>query len=174
MNAIRLLAENPETVTISRADLGRIDGMPRRTRKTSPRFEPGRPMSPRLGMMRRSRNSYTGAETKRLLNGESPVWIWHEKRGMTQRALAAAAAIQAGYRSEIESRRKPGSVAAYRALATALAVPMAAPWRRRLMREAVIRLHLEANSVMFLSHSSKDKAFPLKASPICFAPAVMS
>jgi transcriptional regulator with XRE-family HTH domain len=43
---------------------------------------------------------------------------------MTQRALAAATAIPAGYLSEIESRGEPGSVAAYRALATALAVPM--------------------------------------------------
>lgn len=66
-------------------------------------------------------NSYTGAEAKRLLDGESPVRIWREKRGMTQRALAAT--IPAGYLSEIESRRKPGSVAAYRA-ATVLAVPM--------------------------------------------------
>jgi hypothetical protein len=69
-------------------------------------------------------NSYTGAEAKRLLDGESLVRIWREKRGMTQRALAAAAAIPAGYLSEIESRGKPGSVAAWRALATALAVPM--------------------------------------------------
>lgn len=69
-------------------------------------------------------NSYTGAEAKRLLDGESPVRIWREKRGMTQRALAAAAAISPGYLSEIESRGKPGSVAAFRALATALAVSM--------------------------------------------------
>ena len=45
---------------------------------------------------------------------------------MTQRALAAAAAIPAGYLSEIESRRMPGSVAALRALATALALAMKA------------------------------------------------
>jgi hypothetical protein len=83
-----------------------------------------------VGAGRRSRrdaaiaNSYIGAEAKRLLDGESPVRIWREKRGMTQRALTAAAAIPAGYLSEIESRGKPGSVAAYRALATALAVPM--------------------------------------------------
>jgi hypothetical protein len=69
-------------------------------------------------------NSYSGAEAKRLLDGESPVRIWREKRGTTQRALATAAAIPAGYLSEIESRGKPGSVSAWRALATALAVPM--------------------------------------------------
>ena len=69
-------------------------------------------------------NSYTAAEAKRLLAGESPVRIWREKRGLTQRALAAAAAIPAGYLSEIEGGKKPGSVAAYRVLAKALAVPM--------------------------------------------------
>jgi hypothetical protein len=40
---------------------------------------------------------------------------------MTRRALAAAA-IPAGSLSEIESRGRPGSVAAYRALATVLVV----------------------------------------------------
>jgi DNA-binding XRE family transcriptional regulator len=69
-------------------------------------------------------NSYTGAEARRLLNGASPIRIWREKRGMTQRALAEAAAIPAGYLGEIESHRKTASVAAYRALATVLAVPM--------------------------------------------------
>jgi transcriptional regulator with XRE-family HTH domain len=42
---------------------------------------------------------------------------------MTQRALAAAA-IPSGYLSEIENGKKPGSVAAYRALARTLAVSM--------------------------------------------------
>ena len=69
-------------------------------------------------------NSYTAAEAKRLLAGESPVRIWREKRGMTQRALAAATEIPAGYLSEIESGKKPGSVPVFRALAQALAVPM--------------------------------------------------
>ena len=68
-------------------------------------------------------NSYTAAEAKRLLAGESPVRIWREKHGMTQRALAAAA-IPAGYLSETESGKNPGSVAAYRALAMVLTVPM--------------------------------------------------
>ena len=43
---------------------------------------------------------------------------------MTQRALAAATEIPAGYLSEIESGKKPGSVPVFRALAQALAVPM--------------------------------------------------
>ena len=31
-------------------------------------------------------NSHSGAEAKRLLDGEGPVRIWREKRGMTQRS----------------------------------------------------------------------------------------
>jgi DNA-binding XRE family transcriptional regulator len=73
---------------------------------------------------RLTENHYTAAEAKRLLAGESPLRIWREKRGLTQRALAAAAAIPAGYLNEIEKGKKPGSVAAYRTLATALAVPI--------------------------------------------------
>ena len=123
MNAIRLLAETPETVTISRADLDAlIDAAENAEDIASVRA--WKAYVAAAGFDAAIANSYTGAEAKRLLNGESHVRIWREKRGMTQRALAAAAAIPAGYLSEIESGKKPGSVAAFRALATALAVPM--------------------------------------------------
>ena len=123
MNATRLLAESAETVTISRADLDAlIDAAENAEDIASVRA--WKAYVAAVGRDAAITNSYTGAEAKRLLDGESPVRIWREKRGMTQRALAAAAATPAGYLSEIESRRKPGSVAAYRALATALAVPM--------------------------------------------------
>ncbi|MBP7339715.1 helix-turn-helix domain-containing protein [Niveispirillum sp.] len=61
---------------------------------------------------------------KALLDGANPVRVWREHRGMTARALAAAAGIATGYLSEIETGRKPGSVAALKALATALRVDM--------------------------------------------------
>ena len=123
MNAIRLLAETAETVTISRADLDAlIDAAENAEDIASVRA--WKDYAAAVGRDAAVANSYSGAEAKRLLAGESPVRIWREKRGMTQRALAAAAAIPAGYLSEIESRKKPGSVAAYRALATALAVAM--------------------------------------------------
>jgi DNA-binding XRE family transcriptional regulator len=123
MNAIKLLAETPETVTISRADLDAlIDAAENSEDLASVRAWNAYVAA--VGRDAAIANSYTGAEAKRLLAGESPVRIWREKRGMTQRVLAAAAAIPAGYLSEIESGKKPGSVAAYCALAKTLAVPM--------------------------------------------------
>lgn len=123
MNAIKLLAETPETVTISRADLDAlIDAAENAEDIASVRA--WKAYVTAVGRDAAIANSYTAAEAKRLLAGESPVRIWRERRGMTQRALAAAAAIPAGYLSEIESGKKPGSVAAYRALAKMLAVPM--------------------------------------------------
>ena len=123
MNAIRLLAETPDTVTISRADLDAlIDAAENAEDVASVRAWSAYVAA--VGRDAAISNSYTAAEARRLLSGESPIRIWREKRGMTQRALAAVAAIPPGYLSEIESGTKPGSVAAYRALAKALAVPM--------------------------------------------------
>ena len=123
MNAIKLLAETPDTVTISRADLDAlIDAGENEADIASVRT-----WHAYVGAVGRDAaiaNSYTAAEAKRLLAGDNPIRIWREKRGMTQRALAAAAAIPAGYLSEIENGKKPGSVAAFRALAQVLAVPM--------------------------------------------------
>ena len=123
MNAIRLLAETPETVTISRADLDALIYAAENAEDIAS-VRAWNAFVAAAGRDAAIANSYTAAEAKRLLAGESPVRIWREKRGLTQRALAAAAAIPAGYLSEIEAGKKPGSVAAYRALAKTLAVPM--------------------------------------------------
>lgn len=56
----------------------------------------------------------------RLIAGESPVRIWREHRGLTLTALAERAEVPQGYLSEIEHRKKPGSLRAMRALARAL------------------------------------------------------
>lgn len=121
MSAIKLLAETPDTVTISRADLDAlIDAAENAADLASVRAWTAHVAA--VGRAAAIANTYTAEKAKRLLAGESPVQIWREKRGMTQRALAAA--VPAGYLSEIESGKKPGSVAAYRALAKTLAVPM--------------------------------------------------
>jgi transcriptional regulator with XRE-family HTH domain len=59
-----------------------------------------------------------------LLDGESPVKVWREKRGRSKRELATAAGVSAGYLAEIETGRKPGSAAALARLAEALQVQM--------------------------------------------------
>ncbi|WP_192499256.1 helix-turn-helix domain-containing protein [Skermanella pratensis] len=56
----------------------------------------------------------------RIINGESAVRVWREFRGLSLRALAAKSGVSAGYLSEIEAGKKPGSVEAYKALAEAL------------------------------------------------------
>ena len=57
---------------------------------------------------------------RRIIEGENAVRVWREFRGLSLRALAAKAGVSAGYLSEIEAGKKPGSVEAYKALAEAL------------------------------------------------------
>jgi DNA-binding XRE family transcriptional regulator len=56
--------------------------------------------------------------------GENPVRVFREYRGMTQRALAAAAGIKPAYLSQIESGSREGSIKTLKALAHALNVPL--------------------------------------------------
>jgi DNA-binding XRE family transcriptional regulator len=64
---------------------------------------------------------------RRLISGEeSKVKVWREYRGLTLRALAEKAGIAPAYLSEIETRKKPGSVKAMAALARALDVEIEA------------------------------------------------
>lgn len=58
------------------------------------------------------------------VNGDHPVSAWRKHCGLTVRELAQQAGISLAYLSEITNGHKPGSVAAYRALAQALGVPV--------------------------------------------------
>ena len=59
---------------------------------------------------------------KRLIEGEHPVRVWREHRGLSARELAASAGIAGSYLSAIENGRIPGSVPALKHIATALRV----------------------------------------------------
>ncbi len=59
---------------------------------------------------------------RRILAGEHPVKIWREHRGLGLNALAKEAKLSAPYLSEIENRKKPGSVSAMRNIAKALKI----------------------------------------------------
>src|ERR1700684_425661 len=102
MNAIRLLAETAETVTISRADLDAlIDAAEDAEDIASVRV--WKAYVAAVGRDAAIVHSYTGAaETNCLHDGKSALRIWRKNRVMPQRPLAAAA-IPAGYLSEIES-----------------------------------------------------------------------
>jgi DNA-binding XRE family transcriptional regulator len=57
-----------------------------------------------------------------LLEGEQPVRVWREQRGLTQDALAAKAGISKGYLCQFETRKRVGALKTLRANADALAV----------------------------------------------------
>ena len=62
--------------------------------------------------------------TGRLMDGEHPIRIWRQHRGLTREALAAKAGVSPSYVTEIETRRKPGSFDALMKLAGALEVSL--------------------------------------------------
>ena len=59
---------------------------------------------------------------KRIADGEHPVRVWREYRGMRAGELATAAGIANSYLSDIENRKKPGSINAMKRIAIALDV----------------------------------------------------
>ena len=58
----------------------------------------------------------------RLLNGDSPLRVYRDLRGMTQAALAQRADVNRVTVAEIETGRKQGSLATLRKLSGALSV----------------------------------------------------
>lgn len=56
----------------------------------------------------------------RFLDGENPIRVWREYRGLTAADLAARAEISAGYLSELETGKKTGTVETLRKIANAL------------------------------------------------------
>ena len=59
---------------------------------------------------------------KRLIEGESPLRVFRDLRGLTQQELAQASGVNRVQIAEIEARRKSGSVETLRKLAAALAL----------------------------------------------------
>ena len=58
----------------------------------------------------------------RLLDGENPVRVWREYRGLQQQALAEQVGVSKSYLSQVESGRKDGAVGLYRQLSRVLEV----------------------------------------------------
>ena len=60
----------------------------------------------------------------RILDGESPIRVWRDFRGLSAKSLAEAANISAGYLSEIEAGKKEGTVSTLKALAGVLKIDL--------------------------------------------------
>jgi len=56
----------------------------------------------------------------RLIDGENPIRVWRDFRGLSAKDLAAAAGISAAYVSEIETGKKEGSISVLKAIAKVL------------------------------------------------------
>jgi DNA-binding XRE family transcriptional regulator len=59
---------------------------------------------------------------KRILDGENPVRVWREHRGMTTTELAEKAGVSQSYISQIESEKREGTVKTMKKIAEALGV----------------------------------------------------
>lgn len=57
--------------------------------------------------------------TYAILDGENPIRVWREHRGLTQRQLAEVAGISVPYLSQTESGKRKGSAEALAAIAQA-------------------------------------------------------
>lgn len=60
----------------------------------------------------------------RILDGENPVRVWREYRGLSVKKLAEQASISSAYVSQIESGERNGSLATMKALAAALSLDL--------------------------------------------------
>ncbi|MGV8854357.1 MAG: helix-turn-helix transcriptional regulator [Devosia sp.] len=58
----------------------------------------------------------------RMIDGESPLRVFRDLRGLTQAALATASGVNRVQIADIEAKRKTGSVATLRKLAASLGV----------------------------------------------------
>ena len=92
MNAIRILAQTEDTVTISRSDLdGLLASLEDAEDVAAVRAR--RAHEDSVGKETARRDYLTGAETLRLIQGESPALVWREKRGLSQAELAAGVGL---------------------------------------------------------------------------------
>lgn len=64
------------------------------------------------------------AFAERILDGESPVRVWRELRGLSVKELAGKANISAAYLSQIEGGNRDGSIATMKALAKVLSLTL--------------------------------------------------
>jgi len=60
--------------------------------------------------------------TNAILDGEQPLKVWREHRGLTQEALAEKAGISKAYLCQIETHKRVGALKTLKILADKLAV----------------------------------------------------
>ncbi|HVH79863.1 MAG TPA: helix-turn-helix transcriptional regulator, partial [Stellaceae bacterium] len=127
MSAIKILEETDDTVTVRREDwLGLLEALEDAEDRAA--ITERRARERLLGEESARADYLTADEAIRLLDGENPLKIWREKRGLSQRALAQTVGISSSYLAEIETGRKRGSDDVYRRIGGCLKVPSQDLW----------------------------------------------
>lgn len=123
MSMVKPLAQTRDTVTLKRTD---FDALLRSVEDAVDltAVNAHRAYEDRVGWDTARRNYHAPDEARRLLDGESPVRVWREKRGLKQRTLAEAAEVAVSYLAEIEGGKKPGSPGALQRIAGVLEMPL--------------------------------------------------
>ncbi|CBS90240.1 helix-turn-helix domain-containing protein [Azospirillum lipoferum] len=120
MNALPItpIAETADSVTLSRADFEALADLVTDAQDLAD----AETVKARLAAGETETFPFEVAE--RILDGEHPVAVLREHRGLTARGLAEAAGVAPSYLSEIENGKKPGSFDAMARIAGALQVPL--------------------------------------------------
>jgi DNA-binding XRE family transcriptional regulator len=119
MNAIKILDETADTVTVSKADWeGLLEAL--EDAEDVAAVAARRAHESEVGKNMARRNYLPIEMAERILGGETPLKVYREHNKMTVAALASASGVSGSYISEIETGRKPGSVDALTKLAKAL------------------------------------------------------
>lgn len=71
-----------------------------------------------------SADAWPDALVQRMLASESLLRLWREHRGLTLESLSQQTGVAKGYLSEIESGKKPGSVATLKKCAEVLLIDL--------------------------------------------------
>ncbi|MFY8095451.1 MAG: helix-turn-helix domain-containing protein [Niveispirillum sp.] len=118
MNAIilRPVHQDADTVTLNRADFEML----LEALEDAQDLAESREAVARL--QRGEEEAFPIELVEQILDGMPPVRAYRQYRGLTQQALARAANLSPSYLSEIEARRKPGSLEVMARIAIALRV----------------------------------------------------
>lgn len=123
MNAIHPIARTNDTVTLRTSDFDALIAALEDAEDVAALFAAGA-REEALGRVEARADHLSVEFVTRLLDGESPVRVWREHRGMSSAALAAAAGLPLDHLLALEAGREMGSVASLRGLADALGVAL--------------------------------------------------
>lgn len=116
VHPIKPIAETADTVTLSRRDFETL------TELVADAADLADLEAVKRKLISGETEAFPFEIAERLLDGENPVRVFRDHRGLGLRQLAAKADLSPSYLSEIESGAKTGSVDSLRRLADALDV----------------------------------------------------